>query len=402
MIYLLIVYCIVILIIGLGCSKNNLFSPSVMTSSIWLGCLLLFVCLKHPLPELKSTFILSNFIWISGLCISSLVVQSATFPNQNLNEPNKLIQNILLILSIIYFPSLLEFAQRAVLTGGTGSWAMNLRLAALGKLSGFKEPYGGIEVIIWQVSFLLELLQFKKKTWWRLALISFIYLSFGFFTMAKVIFMNFFLFSCCVLYFKKVIKMKHILIGLSILLVFFFGLQSVRQAVKFSDVHEDFFVTYILSNMSAFDTLQPASAEHWGENTFRFIYAVAYKMGISNIEPVETILKWIYKPVLTNTYSGMYPFFVDFGYWGVLIFSLILGSLYGWAFRKAQMGNNFHILLYAIFLNVIFMQYAAELLFTNLAGYFKLFIGLSIPFLFTKKNLDIAINKVQKIRKQHR
>lgn len=196
--------------------------------------------------------------------------------------------------------------------------------------------------------------------------------------------------------------MKHILIGLSILLVFFFGLQSVRQTVKFSDVHEDFFVTYILSNMSAFDTLQPASAEHWGENTFRFIYAVAYKMGISNIEPVETILKWIYKPVLTNTYSGMYPFFVDFGYWGVLIFSLILGSLYGWAFRKAQMGNNFHILLYAIFLNVIFMQYAAELLFTNLAGYFKLFIGLSIPFLFTKKNLDIAINKVQKIRKQHR
>lgn len=368
------------LIIGLGCSQNNIFSPSVMTPTIWLCCLLLFVGIEHTLPNLKFNFIFSNTLWITGLCFGSLVIQSASFPKQNLNEPSKHITNLLLILSILLFPSLLEFAHIAIVNGGTGNWAMNLRLAALGKTAGFKEPYGGIEVIIWQVSFLLELLQFKKKTWWRLALISFIYLSFGFFTMAKVIFMNFFLFSCCVLYFKKVIKMKHILIGLSILLVFFFGLQSVRQAVKFSDVHEDFFVTYILSNMSAFDTLQPASAEHWGENTFRFIYAVAYKMGISNIEPVETILKWIYKPVLTNTYSGMYPFFVDFGYWGVLIFSLILGSLYGWAFRKAQMGNNYHILLYAIFLNVIFMQYAAELLFTNLAGYIKLIACLVIVF----------------------
>ena len=388
------------LIIGLGCSKNNIFSPSVMTATIWLGCLCLFIGLDHNLPNLNTTFLLSNFLWISGLCFSSLIIQSATFPNQGLDEPNPLIRNLFLILSVLYFPSLLEFARTAIAIGGTGSWAMNLRLAALGKITGFDEPYGGIEVVIWQVSFLLELLQFKKEKWWRLALISFIYLSFGFLTMAKVIFMNFFLFSCCVLYFKQIIKMKHILMGISILLIFFFGLQSLRQTIKFSDVHDDFFVTYILSNMSAFDTLQPGTSEHWGENTFRFIYAFAYKMGLSEIEPVDTLLKWIYKPVMTNTYSGMYPFFVDFGYWGVFIFSMILGSIYGWAFRKAQMGNNFHILLYAIFLNMIFMQYAAEMFFTNFAGYIKLILFLSIPFLLTKRNIDIAYNKILAIKQK--
>lgn len=367
-------------LIGITCSKNNIFSPSVMTPTIWLSCLLLFVGVEHTLPDLKFNFLFSNFLWITGLCFASLVMQSATFPRQNLNEPSKLITNLLLISSILLFPSLLEFAHIAIVNGGTGNWAMNLRLAALGKAAGFKEPYGGIEVVVWQISFLLELLQFKKEKWWRLALISAIYLSFGLLTMAKVIFMNFFLFSCCILYFKQVIKMKHILYGLSILLIFFFGLQSIRQSIKFSDVHENFFVTYILSNLCAFDTLQPESASHWGENTFRFFYALFYKLGISEIEPVETILKWIEKPIETNTYTSMYPFYVDFGYWGVLIFSTILGGLYGWAFRKAQMGDNFHILLYAIFTNIIFMQYAAELFFTNFAGYIKLIACLVIVF----------------------
>lgn len=387
MIYILIIICLFFLVAGLTCSKNNLFSPSVITSAVWITCFIFFIVLDHNLPPLSLNFFIAVGIWITGISMSSLVAQSLTYRNQELNDPGRLMLNIYLILSIISFPTILEFAKIAIVNGSYGNWAMNLRMAALGKGSGFEEPFGGFQMVIWQVSLLLELLCFDKKKWWRLAIISFIYISFGFFTMSKIIFLNFFFFSCSILYFKNKIRLKHLVIGISVLLVLFLGLQSVRHAIKFSNASDNFFVVYLIGNMSSFDTLTPCTAEHWGENTFRLFYAITNKLGISDIEPVDTILKWIDTPINTNTYTGMYPFYIDFGLWGIGIFSVLLGWIYGWIFKKAQMGNNFYILLYAVTINIIFTQYVADMLFTNFAGYFKLLILLALPFIITKYNL---------------
>ena len=46
------------------------------------------------------------------------------------------------------------------------------------------------------------------------------------------------------------------------------------------------------------------------------------------------------------------------------------------------------------------MQYAAEMFFTNFAGYIKLILFLSIPFLLTKRNIDIAYNKILAIKQK--
>ena len=92
----------------------------------------------------------------------------------------------------------------------------------------------------------------------------------------------------------------------------------------------------------------------------------------------------------------MYPFYVDFGHAGVIIFSIVIGSFLGWLFKKSLMGSKFYIAFYAITLNVIVMQYAADLLFTNLTSNIKLFIVLAIPFVFTKHNLLVVKNKLNR------
>lgn len=394
MVFLLIITCLFFLIVGMRCSNNNLFSPSVMTSSIWLVSFLLYLTLGQQLPDLSLRFYLCVLLWIAGLCFSSLFVQSATFRNSRLDEPGLLMRNIYLLLSVLALPKLYFFTKQALEGGVGGNWAWSLRLAALGQGSGFDEPFTGLFAVIWQVSLLLELLCFEKKKWWRLALISAIYLAFGVATMSKIIFLCYFLFMGTIFYFKKILTLKHLLICLSLLVVLFIGVQTARNAMKFSSTDHNFFLCYVVSNFYAFDTLEPMTASHWGENTFRVFYAIAEKMEWSKIEPVDPLLEWIQKPIPTNTYTTLYPFYVDFGAWGIGFFSIFLGSLYGWLFKKAQSGSNFHLLFYAVLTNALFMQYAAELFFSTFAGYVKLFVLLLIPFLATKHNLLALKRKI--------
>lgn len=394
MVYFLIVLSVVFLFLGLACSKNNIFSPVVLTSGIWFFVLMFYVLLSPKEYNLSFNFYICLFLWISCTCISSLVFQSATYNDPKLDKPSKTIRDIYLIASVLYLPQLYHFVTIAITNGATGYIPLDLRLAAMGKGSGFEEPFGGVFVLIWQVSFLLELLCFEKEKKWRLIVAASCFLLFGIVTMAKIVFLNFFISGCFILYFKGIIKKKHILFGLAILVILFSILQAVRMSLKLSDINDSFITTYIISNLTAFDSLTPYSAEHFGENTFRIVYAILYKTGFSTIEPIDAILKWVEKPIQTNTYTAMYPFYVDFGIPGIVIFATIIGSCYGWIFKKAQSGSNFFIAFYAIILIVIVMQYAADLFFTNITSNIKLFLILIIPFLFTKHNLLILKNRL--------
>ena len=363
-----------------------------MTAAVWFAGLTMHLVLGSNLPELSFRFYIAVGFWIAGLCLASLYTQSATFRNSRLDEPGVLIRNIYLFASIVTVPKLYFFARQAIMGGTSGNWAWDLRLAALGNGSGFEEPFAGLFAVIWQVSLLLELLSFEKKKWWRLALISVIYWAFGIVTMSKIVFLCYFLFLGTIFYFKKILTLKHLLVCLSFMVVLFIGVQTARNAMKFTSTDDDFFLSYVVSNFYSFDTLEPMSEEHWGENTFRVVYAIAEKTGLSEIEPVDPLLKWVEKPIPTNTYTTLYPFYVDFGLGGIVVFSIVLGILYGWLFKKASSGSNFHLLLYAVMTNALFMQYAAELFFSTFAGYVKLFILLLIPFLATKHNL-LAVKK---------
>lgn len=379
---------------GLTCSKNNPFAPSVLTGLLWFATLILFLVVDHKLPPLSTSFYLLLSGWILSIGLSSLLTQSVTYREDKYNDPSMMIRNLYLILSLATMPGLLQFANTALVGGGSGNWALDLRLAALGKGSGFKEAYGGWQTLIWPVTYMLELLCFEKKRWWRLALALCIYGLFGAVTMSKMVFLSIFLYSGSILFFKRIIKLKHMVVASIPLVLMLAALQMVRHSSHLSSVVSTFFRTYLLGNMSAFDTLSPCSAHHFGENTFRLFYAIPYKLGISDVEPVKAILPWIEQPLITNTYTGMYPFYVDFGVVGVILFALVLGALYGWTFKKAQCGSNFNILVYAVFSHIIITQYVADMLFTNTAGYLKMILLILVPFYVTKNNLLVCKKKV--------
>ena len=83
----------------------------------------------------------------------------------------------------------------------------------------------------------------------------------------------------------------------------------------------------------------------------------------------------------------MYPFFKDFGYIGIAIFSSFLGFFYGMVFKKAQQKDAVAIIMYAYFIYMILMQYAEDIFFTGLAGTIKTSLIVLLPFLwYSNKN----------------
>ncbi|MEE3484264.1 MAG: O-antigen polymerase [Bacteroidales bacterium] len=375
------------------CSKTNVFSPAVITGFMWFASILLYLTLGQKLPALSNNLAICLTLWICGICFSSLYMQSATYRDSDLTDASVLIRNVYLILSIAAIPELINFVKVVLVCGTSGNLAWDLRLAAIGEGSGFNKPFGGWFVVVWQATLLLEILFFEKKKWWRLAIIAVIFSCFGVVTMSKITFSSMFIFACTILFFKKKITLKHLGIGASCLFFLFFLIQAARAAVEVSNVGgNSFFLNYIVSNLTAFDSLHPCSAEHFGENTFRFVYAVFYDLGLSDIKPINTLLKWVIKPIPTNTYTAMYPFYVDFGIIGLIIFPIIMGCTYGWIYKKADKGNNFYILVYATMVNMLIMQYAADLFFTCFFGNVKLILLLIIPFLEKKYNF-LSFNK---------
>lgn len=92
---------------------------------------------------------------------------------------------------------------------------------------------------------------------------------------------------------------------------------------------------YTVAPLLAFSRLlfdQPVT--DWGANTFRIVYAVLYRFGLSEDPPIALVREYMYVPDPTNVYTVYDVYLADFSYLGMLIPSLFL--LAHWAiYRRA-------------------------------------------------------------------
>lgn len=391
----LIITCCILLVLGLTCSKNDFTSPSVVTSAVWLACACMFQWAEHPLPPLQTRTIWAIGVWTTCLCFSSLCTQACHYSQSKLNEPSLIIRNIYLALSVLTFPLLLQFASNAIATGETGNWALDLRMAALGKTKTYTEPYENFFVLVWQASFLLEVIATHGHSKKRMFLSGFIFISYGFVTMSKIVITTSLIMAATILYMKKRATGKQITYATLCSVVLITAIQLLRHPELNNGGGANMLAVYTYGNMSSLDTIKPGSAAHWGENTFRIFYAILHKLSIIRTEPVDPLLEWINKPLQTNTYSGLYPFFKDFGATGVAVAATLMGGLYGWIYKKAKSGNNYYIALHAFFIQLIILQFVAEQFLTILSRNLKFILLLAIPFICTKHGLLLLKEKIK-------
>lgn len=117
------------------------------------------------------------------------------------------------------------------------------------------------------------------------------------------------------------------------------------------------FRIYLLGALPAFDlTMHSNFVPEYGTNTFRFVFAVLNKVGIHvNVPPL--IQDFVNVPELTNVYTVFRPYFLDFGFAGIIAVQLVLGVWHGFIYKRATSGEPFFILVYAVFLYPLIMQF---------------------------------------------
>jgi oligosaccharide repeat unit polymerase len=221
--------------------------------------------------------------------------------------------------------------------------------------------------------------------------------------MSKTIFLNIFLSTLVILLFKKIIKTRYIFISLALIFIFFTSLQLIRisKLNKNEDLGYDFFSLYVLSGMPAFDTVKENSSENYGENTFRFFYAVGNKLGISDLKAKDPILNYVYvnknKTIVTNVYTTLYPFFKDFGYYGIFYSALVIGFFYGYVYKKVQKNNKPMTITFSILVVGLVTQFMNETTISTLSFIIQILILSHIPY-WSKKFVLKDINPANKIQ----
>ena len=376
---------------GLG----DFFSPLTLTIAIWAIILGLYYALETDLYPITKQFYLCFIIWIPIFLICTSVIYALSSEQKPKTvavdgiDYNKYTFYFFFIVSLIITPLYVYRVIQIVTMFGTEDLMTNIRTLAL-----YGEGQGilNYSVVINQALFVVALWAHPKVPTWQVVILGIACLMNSLAIMEKGSMFFVFVSSVFVLFEKKVIKIRSILL-FSVILFIVFYLFNLGRAGEGSDYQEeetilDFFIMYVLSPPVAFCQLPEEVTPQFGTNTFEVIYLFLSRLGIGDFIVKDKLQEFVFVPVSTNVYTIFQPFFIDFGYRGIAVFAGIYGCIIGWIYRQYKNGNGVGACLYTYAVYVLLLQFYQENVFYSLVFVlqFSFFI-----VLFTQKRIKLSL-----------
>lgn len=390
--------------------KRDIAYPPFIFSIIW--CLVLLFYNIFSITDYLPIYEISEFtlvVFLTGVLVFSL---GGIFPllfndSQKSSEYiiksvsiNHIFENILFYGIIALTPIFIYKAFTISLDTGVNNFFLGLRYG-LGRNS--QDGYGFLKYIIPLAIFNAYLRFFiyskdKNKTVYRIKFLisvtitiillilttgrSNIFLLIIFFTSLKMI--------------SHKINLKEILlVSFTIVIIFFIfavvmgkgGSTDYDFKGNITQVTEMFF-WYMLSGIKAFDIfLQNQIQLNYGSFTFRFFYALGFKLGISNTAPIELVQPFMFIPLPTNVYTIYYTYIQDFGILISFFFILIFSAVHTIFYYSAKRGNERDRFFYALLMYPLIISFFQDQYFSLLSTWLQYIILYMITF-----NLFIKIN----------
>lgn len=276
------------------------------------------------------------------------------------------------------------------IVGSTGPehFFLNLRLASNG-LDGFGSL--GLVARLYPVVFALFIIEWillsKNRNKIRLLLLFWM-LLYAIGTMGKFAFLTPVLIIAFSLSLHNKIPLHKIMIFGGASLIVMIALHFIRSGSFTVKDLGQFISVYTYSPIVALGYLENNESMIFGENTFRFYYAVAHSLGQS-IPPAEVILDYVEIPELTNVYTGLFPYYYDFGMVGIVLFSLIIGLLFGLLYYTAGRGGLLALFSYGALIICLLSMFFHDLFFAGVSSHLQVIIIICIiVFLGLRKEHD--------------
>ena len=351
---------------------SNLFSPWALTIGIWALILGLYYLLDTDLYPITSQFYYCLIIWIPVFCISAFVtyiitpVNKITLVKKDSDSTSLLLFNILFIISLIITPLYVYKVMQIVMMFSSEDLMSNIRtLAVYGEGVGFL----GYSNVLNQSLFVVAIWAYPRVPLWKIVVLAFACLLNSLAIMEKGTI--FFVFVCImfVLFEKRVIRMRSIVLA-GIILVAFFYIFNLARASEGSDYQKnetllEFFAMYALSPPVAFCQLQPEVTPQFGTNTFETIYLFLKRFG-EDVVVKDKLQEFVFVPISTNVYTLFQPFYIDFGHKGIALFATIYGFISGWLYRLHTASDGFGRCMYTYIVTVLVLQFYQENIFLSM------------------------------------
>ncbi len=385
MIYLLLmlVFLMLFLSVAIFVKKQNYTSPLFINNTVWLIVVIIGFLVYDQYFQLTINIFFLWLLWMIGTNIPFLLL---TYPgnlilNNTRNHHIKPLPSywpIALILGIFLTKDIL-----IVGFSGDNPFLLNLRLT---DIHGGGPILFSIMARLYPLVFALFLFETllnnnnRNKILIYLLMFLYVFKTAGKFAIiTPIISYVFIIASSKKIKFKKLFFLTAIVI--SIMLVLHFYRQATNDTTSLTKV----LATYIYSPLIALGEVEPSSNILFGERVFRFIYAFAYSMHISDIKPIDTVLEYSHIPSPVNVYTAIFPYFKDFQELGVIIGATFYGLYFSLLYNGYAKKNLQCLLLYAGTIPILITSFFAEQFFSSLSFVFQLMFYIIIIGYFYEK-----------------
>ena len=357
---------------------GNAFSPWAITIGIWAAILTGLYIEADELYPLSRQFYICLALWLTIFCTSSFATFNVlprlpqSVRTRMVTVPfNTLIFNFFFAISVVITPLYLYSILKIVSQFGTEDMISNIRVFAVHGNESF--GYLSLSYVLNQALLIMALWRYPCIPLWKLITVYCMAFMNAFAIMEKGMLFYIIIITLFVLYEKRLVRMRSVVLSLGIIVMLFFAINLSRAGDESQYAEDttlvDFFVMYVLSPPVAFGTVVQDISLQPGSHTFEAVYKLLNKWGFGSFVVNEKLQDFVFVPISTNVYTIFQPFFEDFKYRGIAFFALIYGVLSGWMYRLYKNGNAVGKAIYTYLVYLLTLQFYQENLFLNLVQF---------------------------------
>ena len=355
---------------------GDVVAPWVITTAVWMAVLIgLYFKDSTLLNDPSEQFYISLALWLPIFGFSSFITYRLMKGSHgyieantmlNLTNVNRKVFYILLLFSCLITPLYVKKIMDLVLMFGTDDLMYNIR--AYSVYSESEVGVLGYSIVINKALLLIAVWKFKELKWWQTV---WIYTANLLNTLAIMEKGGFFLIFFCivfVLFQRKIIRLRGLILTGVIMVALFYAFNLMRAKEGSNYQQEETFIgfiaMYILSPPVAYCEVVREITPQFGGHTFTMIYTFLNRFGFGPFEEFNRLQEFVFVPVLTNVYTVFQPFYLDFGQMGVAMFAMIYGIISGMAYRLMRNGSDFGKCMYVYVAHILVLQFYQENAFT--------------------------------------
>lgn len=385
--------------------SKSIIHPATITCAVWSCILTVYSHFDHGFYILSDKFYIAIMLWIFPFVIVSIFMGNMKFKISNYIsfKPNVKLYGWLFRVALVCMLIVIYTKYRMGENISSENFIAGLRSVTSEAMENYAYvmplylyPVVTISTYSFLLFFMIEIADAKNCYTKKIAFLL-ILLLFYIVNSEKLGIIQFLIGLFVILYCKNKITILRIICIIVSMLIISFFIQLSRNDMNLDLIYlTEFLTKYFLAPLPAFDQILNSKDNYIvsfnGEYTFYYIVLKLQQIGFlikGNPDPLN-YNNWTYVPDPINVHTVMYSYFVDFGYLGIICFSLIWGVFWGILYSLKETKMEIFILIYSSLFYILIFQFFADFMFVFPSKMFYI-ISFSLLAFICFKNKSINI-----------